>query len=266
MKYFFLLFGGRMHLKKIRLIDIIEPEIVVRSNISQEKINELADSIMQIGLLNPLTVVKTGPKYEIVAGHCRYLALRQLQIEFVECNIVEATTEKLDQMKLDENYIRNEVEEIDEAVYLEAIMKQRNLTQNELANRIGKSTSYVNERLAIMNYDPNLLQALKKRQITFSVAREFNRVKDSRQLRQLLQYAITGGCTPKLAREWVQDIQRANDETTASDSELETGESSERAAERAIMNTCEVCGDILDGRKLKAVWACPKCRESINLS
>jgi ParB family transcriptional regulator, chromosome partitioning protein len=254
-----------MHLKKLALIDIIEPTNAVRSNISQQKINELADSIMQIGLLNPLTVTKKNLKYEIIAGHCRYLALRQLQEKTVECNIVEASGEKLDQMKLDENYIRTEIEEFDEAVYLEAIMKQHELTQNELANRIGKSTSYVNERLAIMSYDPVLLQALQKHKITFSVAREFNRVKDPKQLRQFVHYAVVGGCTPKLAREWVQDLQRINDEGTASEGESASDEQSERAVERAIMNECQVCHDIVDTRHLKSVWACPKCRESINL-
>jgi ParB/RepB/Spo0J family partition protein len=253
-----------MHLKKIAMREIEPPKQAMRSEIEQSYLNELADSIMVLGLINPMTVAKTGPKYEIIAGNCRYLALKQLQIEFAECNVVEMDEKKLHQIKIDENFIRRGVEEFEEAIYLEALMKSHEYSQFELANAIGKSASYVNERLAILNYEPMLLKALREKQVVFSVARELNRAKDPRTIRELTRWAVTGGCTPKLARQWIKNAEYQNSVADDVDENLTPEQSAQRAAERAIHGACEVCGESVDTRLLQAVWACKKCRDELN--
>lgn len=252
-----------MQLKKVKLKDIIPPEIPVRSEIEQQGINDLAQSIMEIGLIQPMTIMKKGGKYEVIAGNRRFQALTQLQTLEIECNIIDVPLEKMHQIRLDENYIREDVSECDEAAYLEAIMNQGGFTQAELSDKIGKSPSYVNERLAIMSYIPELLKALKLKQISFSVAREFNRLKNPKQIREILRYAIVGGCTPKLAREWVQEIFAQNE---ARESDLNSSSEAPNFAsfaENAVFQICGFCCEKIDSRQLRPILACPACLESI---
>jgi ParB family chromosome partitioning protein len=252
-----------MELKKVKLSDILPPKLAMRSEIEQAGINELASSIMEVGLINPITLQPKGKKYEIIAGFRRFQALTQLQFNEIDANIVHGAESVILQMRMDENLIRRDISDYDEAVYIEAIGKQLDLNQAELANKIGKSPSYVNERLKILSYPPELLKALKDGKIAFSVAREFSRCDDIKAIRIWLRYA-EDGMNARVARKMVQTWEYDN-KRRADANEPEPIEESEheRAAERAIQGACEICGKSVDTRTLRAVWTCPDCHHSI---
>jgi ParB family chromosome partitioning protein len=252
-----------MIIKKVKLSEIVEPKLAMRSEISQEQINELADSIMEIGLINPITLQKRGNKFEIIAGNCRFIACRQLQKTEIEATILEASEDALLQIRMDENIKRREVSEWEESMYLEAIMKQTGCNQTELANKLGKSASYVNERLAIMNYHPQLLKALKDGQISFSVAREFNRVKEVKHLLEFLRFALAEAPSPATARKWVANLEyegRMRDDVIG---ESDYDASDSERAERAILGECNICGARIHQAKLRPIWACPDCKFAV---
>ena len=249
-----------MELKKVQLRDIIGPEISMRSEIEQQGINDLATSIMEVGLINPLTLQAKGKKFEIIAGHRRFQALRQLQFSEVDANVIEVNENIMFQIRMDENLIREETTEIDEAIYIEAMQKKMNLNQTELAGRLGKSASYINERLQILAYEPNLMNALKNKEITFSVARELNRCKDRKAMQQFLRFAIIGGCTPKIARKMVKEWELELAERT----DRPTGDIPDNTptdiVTRAMMTECDACGLVLTSDSVRPVWLCGDCK------
>jgi len=249
-----------MELKKVLLADIIPPEIAMRSEIAQAKINDLASSIMEVGLINPLTLQKKGKKYEIIAGHQRFQAMTQLQFTETDANIIQVNENVMFQIRMDENLIRDEVSEFDEAIYLEAMQKKMDLTQNELAGKIGKSTSYVNERLAILNYHPQLLSALKTKQITFSVARELSRVKDRKAMLDFLRYAVVGGMNPATARKMVREWEQLQTELNDPDRTDSTDRTPADLIVRAMMTTCESCGVAHESDRMQPIWLCQECK------
>jgi len=252
-----------MELKKVKLTDILPPKIGMRNAIEQEGINELASSIMEVGLINPITLSPKGKKYEIIAGHRRFQACLQLQFHEIEANIVETNESVLLQMRFDENIVRTGVSEYDEAVYLEAVGKQLQLNQAELASRIGKSASYVNERMKILTYPPELLKALREGKLSFSVAREFARCDDIKVIRIWLKYS-EDGMNARVARKMVQTWEYEGKQRADAYEDEPTGEDEDvRAAERALYGGCGICGAAVDSRTLKAVWTCPECRISI---
>ena len=252
-----------MELKNVKLIEIIEPEIQMRTNISQAELNELTQSIMEVGLINPITLKKKGRKYEIIAGHKRFLALRQLQFTEIDCNVMHANEMETFQIRMDENLIRSNVTEIEEAIYIESAMKQTQLTQIELANKIGKWASYVNERLMILDYDPILLNALKEQKISFSVARELNRIKDVKKQREFVRFAITGGCTAELARQWAKATDLTDYDSTDRDSNDSTDTIVTDIIQAALFGECEICGDKLELPAMSVMRVCINCKNQL---
>ena len=252
-----------MELKRVKLTDVLPPKLGMRSAIEQEGINDLASSIMEVGLINPITLSPKGKKYEIIAGHRRFQACMQLQFHEIEANIVETTESVVLQMRFDENIVRSGISEYDEAVYLEAVGKQLQLNQAEMASRIGKSASYVNERMKILTYPPELLKALRDGKLSFSVAREFARCDDIKIIRIWLKYS-EDGMNARVARKMVHTWEYEGKERTDAYETEPTGEVElERAVERTILGDCDICGAAIDNRKLRAVWVCGDCQHSI---
>ena len=122
------------------------------SNIREEEdreIMELAESIKQNGLLNPITVVRKGARYEVVAGHRRFLALKILQEPWVECNILEYEPNETELLciQLQENCCRKNMSAWEYAdLFKKLIAKGK--TQKQIARMCGKSEVWVNNQFA----------------------------------------------------------------------------------------------------------------------
>lgn len=184
-------------------IDLIDdPELPLRSDLSRESVAELAGSIKQYGVIEPLVIKRKGKRYEVVAGHRRLVAAIVAGLVKVPCVIYNAPPEDQDLVKIHENVHREALNPVDEAYFLEEVQKRHKLTRQQLANLIGRVKSYVDDRLAVRNYPLDVKQALHAGLIVFSVAREFAKVKDEMVRSDYLHHAIEGGVTPELALKW----------------------------------------------------------------
>lgn len=185
---------------------LVPPSFVERNTIERDAIEELAENIKRVGLINPLMVKKVKDKYEIVAGHRRYLALKLLGAISVQCNIVTGTVAETEFIKLSENLMREDLNDVEEAQMLMRLKKISQGTEKSVAKQIGKSEGYVRQKLTILKYPERLFKALADKKITFSVARELMRLKNENLLFEYLKHAVEGGATPALVKSWVDDI------------------------------------------------------------
>lgn len=188
---------------------IIPPEFVERKKMHNEGIEELAENIKRVGLIQPLVVKQVKDKYEIIAGHRRYKALRLLGANMVQCIIKDLGKMEADTVKLSENIYREDLTDLEEAESIQHLMKVGKKNEKQIAKEIGKSLSYVQQKIAILKYPENIRQALQDQKITFSVSRELVRIKNEALRNEYLKHAINGGATPAIAKEWVDDILRA---------------------------------------------------------
>lgn len=187
-------------------LDLIDdPQRPMRTDMDEESLAELARSIKQVGLIEPIIVIRKGDRYEVVAGHRRTLASELAGLVIVPCHIVEATGDQAEMMKIHENLFRLDVSPADEAQHYAYLMETQNLTPTRIAQLINRSVKYVTSRLDILTYDEELRAALQKGLINFSAAQEFSRLDDKRLLRQYLSYAIRSGITTGVAKKWVDD-------------------------------------------------------------
>jgi len=190
----------------MRFKDLIPPAFVERNIIDKEALDELAANIKKVGLINPIVIKKVKDKFEIVAGHRRYLALKLLGAVSVQCSVITGTNDQTEFVKLSENLQREDLNDIEEAQMLMRLKKISKGTEASVARMIGKSEGYVRQKLTILKYPERLFAALAARKITFSVARELMRLKNENMMNEYLQHAIEGGATPALVKLWVDQI------------------------------------------------------------
>jgi ParB family chromosome partitioning protein len=193
----------------VSMREIVEPLLVERKVIDRDAILELAGNIKQVGLINALTVKKNKGKYEIVAGHRRYLALKMLGIKKVAVKIINEVKASGEIVKLSENLMREDLNDWEEGNMLYILRKMTKGNDKSVAKSIGKSEAYVRQKIGILKYPEEVREALQMGRIVFSVARELVRIKNDGLRKEYLKHAVTGGATPALVKTWVDDITQA---------------------------------------------------------
>lgn len=158
---------GRGLLENGRILYI--PVSQIRPNPSQprkifepEGLRELASSIEQYGILQPLTVRRTDGSYELVAGERRLRAARLAGCQEVPCILLTVDEEQSGMVALVENLQRRDLDYIEEAQGLARLMRQYGLSQEQAAQRVGKSQSAVANKLRLLRHSPQVLAFLRE--------------------------------------------------------------------------------------------------------
>ena len=141
----------------------------IRPNPSQPRkvfdeggLQELAASILQHGILQPLSVRRVGAVYELIAGERRLRGAKLAGLSEVPCILMAMDEAQSGMAALVENLQRRDLDYIEEAEGLQKLMQQYHLSQEQAARRIGKSQSAVANKLRILRHPPSVLQALRE--------------------------------------------------------------------------------------------------------
>ncbi len=153
-------------------VEKIEPSrYQPRLKFDEEKLKELSDSIQQNGLIQPLTVRPMGDHYELIAGERRYRACRNAGFTVIPCYVLSPTDDQAAQMALIENVQRQDLSAIEEAKSYLQIMKQAHLSQEQVAQKIGKSQSTVANKIRLLNLPDDIQDGVIDGKITERHAR-----------------------------------------------------------------------------------------------
>jgi len=139
----------------------------------KESIRQLADTIRENGLINPITVkdLGRGERYRIVAGHRRFKAFQYLGHTQIDAKSIKGKVDQEPITALVENIHRKEMNPLDIAVTLDKIRVMHKLNQTMLAEKVSRSTSWVSQHLNLLNADPDLKKAVEDGQIGMNAAR-----------------------------------------------------------------------------------------------
>lgn len=171
-----------------------------------EGLQELAASIAQFGVLQPLTVRRTGSSLELVAGERRLRAARLAGLSEVPCLLVEVDGQDSGLLALVENLQRRDLDYLEEAEGLAQLMRQYHLSQEQAARRIGKSQSAVANKLRLLRLSPEVLQALREHHLSERHARALLRLSTEAQQLQTVHRAAEGGWTVARTEQYVQAL------------------------------------------------------------
>lgn len=137
--------------EKIHLDEIRPNPYQPRKVFDEQALNELALSIKEHGIFQPVILKKSVQGYEIVAGERRCRAAKIAELDEVPAIIVDFTDQQMMEIALLENIQREDLNAIEEAQAYHTMMEKLHLTQNELANRIGKSRTHITNTLRLLN-------------------------------------------------------------------------------------------------------------------
>lgn len=187
-------------------LDLLDPPLIPRSGpIDAVKYQELVDSIREKGILQPLIVTPNGDRWRVSAGWRRATAAREAGLLTVPC--VVKTMDENDEVSttLIENLHREDLHPVEEGAMMAAMHEGLHLTVAGISVRVGKSPTYVSDRLAVVRGPEDVRDALLDRTISLSVALELIKVQHDGDRRYLLYHAVRDGTTSQMMREWVKD-------------------------------------------------------------
>lgn len=142
-----------------------------RRSFDEEKLMELAQSIRENGLIQPIVVRETNAHYEIIAGERRYRAVQLVGYTEVPCIVTSVTDKESASLALIENIQREDLNPVEEAFAYKDILSTQKITQKDLAQSIGKSQSFIANKIRLLDLSDKILSTLASGDITERHAR-----------------------------------------------------------------------------------------------
>ncbi|MGI5936469.1 MAG: ParB/RepB/Spo0J family partition protein [Oscillospiraceae bacterium] len=177
-----------------------------RRNFQMEGISELADSIRQYGIINPLSVRLRGGRYELIAGERRLRAAKLAGLREVPCIIMDVNMEESSLLALVENLQRRDLDFIEEAEGISRLIRIYGMSQQEAARRLGKSQSAVANKLRLLKLPSDVLEGLRDAGLGERHGRALLRLKGAEQQREALNYIIEHGLNVAAAESYIDSL------------------------------------------------------------
>ncbi|MFD2215362.1 nucleoid occlusion protein [Metabacillus endolithicus] len=180
----------REEVKKIPIKDITPNRFQPRTVFSNEKIEELALTIRTHGIIQPIVVREIGGKFELIAGERRWRAVQTLGWEEIPAIVKDFNDTETASVALIENLQREELSSIEEAVAYAKLLELHDLTQEALAQRLGKGQSTIANKLRLLKLPEEVQEALLQKAITERHARALIPLKDQQLQITLLEEIV----------------------------------------------------------------------------
>lgn len=194
---------------EIALSEIKPNPFQPRRVFDQEKIDELAQSIREHGIFQPIIVKKVNNGYIIVSGERRYRAAHQVGLNTIPSIIRQYEESKVAEIALAENLQRENLTPIEEAEAYKVVMNHLSLTQTELASKIGKSRSHVTNMLGLLGLPSETQQMLLTNQISMGHARALSKLENQQQINKLANLIVR----KQLSVRQVEELTKTEDKT-----------------------------------------------------
>lgn len=169
---------------EIRLENLNSDEYDIRDEVDEDHVSDIAESLESDGQWNPIIVRPDGEgEYDIIAGHTRYRAAKQLGWETLEATVKDVEEPEAEQLALKTNLKREPMSKIEEGKVINNILDREDLTQSQLAERLGRSKEWVSDRIRVaLDLKPEVKGLVQEGKISYSLAREVRRVDEDDQL------------------------------------------------------------------------------------
>jgi ParB family chromosome partitioning protein len=173
-----------------------------RTRFDQEKLDELAASISQLGIIQPLTVRQIRPnKYQLISGERRFRASQLAGLTEVPAYIRVANDQTMLEMALVENIQRDNLDAIEVAISYQRLIDECQLTQEALGERVGKKRSTITNYLRLLKLPPQIQKAIMDRLLTMGHARAIINIEDESEQLQLFKEIVKGGLSVRAAEQ-----------------------------------------------------------------
>ena len=218
-------------ISEIAISDIIPNPTQPRSEFDEEALEELADSIRQLGLIQPITVKRDGDKYVIISGERRWRASEKAGLTAIPAYVREVDDTTLHAMALVENIQREDLNAIEISLGMQRLVEECGLTQEALATRLGKKRSTVANYLRLLNLPDEIQYAIKSGAISKGHAKAIASVDSRSKQLSLLKRCIKNSLSVHQIEALVRSLTEKKAKGTTSVADEEYPESYTRLVE-----------------------------------
>jgi ParB family transcriptional regulator, chromosome partitioning protein len=178
-----------------------------RSNFDNESLEELAASIREIGLIQPITLRRSGPDhYQIIAGERRFRAAQKAGLTSIPAYIRHAKDDSMLEMALVENIQREDLDAIEIALSYQRLIEELDFTQEDLSGRVGKKRSTIANYLRLLKLPAIIQKALREKEISMGHARALINIEDADTQEMIYAQIIKYGFSVRKVEEIVRQL------------------------------------------------------------
>ena len=190
-------------------VDLIEPNpFQPRMSFDPEALQELADSVRTFGLIQPLTVRKKGSKYQIISGERRYRACIMAGMDMIPAYIRDANDQGMLEVAIGENIQRENLDPIEVAMSYQRLMEECRLTQEQMADRVGKKRASVANQLRLLKLPAKVQHDLKVGLVSVGHAKVLLGVDDPKAQEMLCDLIVRRGLSVRQLEEKVKALEK----------------------------------------------------------
>lgn len=244
------------------LIGLIDrPATPDRLSIDPEYIKELAASISEVGLLQPILLRPRDGRYEIIAGDCRYQAFLSLGRDTIPAVYKDLTEGDVSISRATENLQRQDLSVIEEARIYANLHNNHGMSWDAIAKRTGKKAGMIKRRYDLLKLPEILITAIHQKRIGFATAEELARLRDLGRIEYYLDFAVDHGATKEVVIGWVKEELALMRQKASPGGEGEWGFPDQEKL--PIFVACDFCRGPMEIKNVRYKRICASCDETI---
>lgn len=186
---------------KVNLDELRSNPYQPRQNFDEEALQELAASIKEHGVFQPIIIKKSIKGYEIIAGERRVKASKIAGLKEIPAIVRNFTDSEMMEIALLENLQRENLNSIEEALAYKNLLTNLNLTQEKLAERLGKSRSHITNMIGLLTLPEEVQNLISEKKISMGHARVLSKLEDKHQIKELTDRIISEGLSVRQIEE-----------------------------------------------------------------
>ncbi len=194
---------------ELKINDISPNDGQPRKDFDEGALEELAESIKENGVIQPIIVQKKGSGYRIVAGERRWRASRIAGLKVIPAIVRELTDQQTMEQALIENIQREDLNPIEEAMAMQNLLSTHKMTQEQLAKKLGKPRATIANTIRLMNIDESLIDFIRNGDLSTGHAKALLSLKDPEDQRKAADVIIAKDMTVRQAEEYVKKYEWA---------------------------------------------------------
>jgi ParB family chromosome partitioning protein len=232
-----------------------------RLDLDPNQLQDLADDIAQHGLMNPVTVRRQGSRYDLIAGNRRLAAVRRLGWLEIPATLKDCTDKQAAVMRLHENTKRADLTPIEEAAQIQTYADAFDPTEQDLLDTFACTPAWLESRLELLNYPPELQRFVHAGSISLGAARLLARIPDPTIRDMHIRHAAAHGVSVSTARLWLQDSQAQ----TAPENELPnfTVKNGRELPQTTVLVSCFLCEQRIELQHAIRTHSCERCSRNL---
>lgn len=191
---------------ELKINDVSPNSDQPRKQFNEDALQELADSIKENGVIQPIIVAKRGTGYRIVAGERRWRASRLAGMKVIPAIVRDLTDQQTMEQALIENIQRQDLNPLEEAFAMENLMKEHGLTQEALAKKLGKSRPAIANTLRLINIDESLQDFIRNGDLSAGHARALLAITDKDEQKKAADVVMIKEMSVRETEEYVKKL------------------------------------------------------------